>query len=885
MNKITNLIYRKRSSAQSIIILGLILAILLVNLAGPNPLVNVQASSGNNYFVRASGSDSNLGSQDKPWKTIQKAANSMVGGDTVTVLAGDYSTERVAVTTSGGSGSPITFIAQGSVTMKGFTVKANYIVRNNKSDTNSQVGVEVYGRNNLVESNEVWGTIQYHPKWTNSPSWVDADGMRFFGQGHIFRNNYIHDIKYGVTGNVNPHIDCFQTFADGYHEAASNILFEQNNCNIPVYQAAVEKGSAFTIENGSNLIIRNNILQAFLNIYINNGSSIIIENNIITGNLSFPDSLSPGGIFLGNTPNMTIRNNVFYNIPGYTIYTGASTSQQNLSAGYNWIYWNNGKSASGKVYPNDTFNVDPKFVDSSNNNFQLQAISPMIDVGFAVTDVPNDYAGVSRPQGKGVDVGPFEFVGSVPSATNTPTTIPVTSTNTSTLGPTATQVPPTATRQNTPTQTTTLPSTATSTLALTATQVPPTATLQNTATQMANDSLILLPTGTPTQTNTIPLPTGTSTITQVPSATSTSTSTQIPTSIPSTGSSLCLDCGLADSPWPMLGGNTALRSQSAFTGPNQATVKWTFSNGSSTNSSPVLDANNNLYVGMGSKLVSLSPAGKVLWFYKTAGTVNTPLLTASGILYFTSSDGRIYSVAANNGSVNWTFLTHGPITSSPNIAANGTLYVTSTDGHFYAINSGNGTLKWSYDLINSPINSSPALLNDGSIVFGASNGKLYNLRADGSLNWVYTAGGALNVSPAISLDNTIYIGSTNGNLYAVSKTGSLVWTYHTGGAVTSPALGADGTIYIGSADKSVYAISPTGSLKWSFKIGGVASAPMVGGDGTIYVGSQAGSLLAINQDGTLKWKTTINQSTSIYAVIGSGGNFIVASGGKVYGFK
>jgi hypothetical protein len=47
------------------------------------------------------------------------------------------------------------------------------------------MGIEVDGRDNLVEGNEVWGTIQYHPNWHNPPSWVDADGMKFFGSGHI----------------------------------------------------------------------------------------------------------------------------------------------------------------------------------------------------------------------------------------------------------------------------------------------------------------------------------------------------------------------------------------------------------------------------------------------------------------------------------------------------------------------------------------------------------------------------------------------------------------------------------------------------------------------------------------------------------------------------
>jgi len=60
-----------------------------------------------------SASDTNVGSEDRPWKTINKAATStsVVGGDTVIVKAGIYR-ESVSVSRSGSAGSPITFKAK-----------------------------------------------------------------------------------------------------------------------------------------------------------------------------------------------------------------------------------------------------------------------------------------------------------------------------------------------------------------------------------------------------------------------------------------------------------------------------------------------------------------------------------------------------------------------------------------------------------------------------------------------------------------------------------------------------------------------------------------------------------------------------------------------------
>jgi hypothetical protein len=117
-----------------------------------------------NYFVATNGVDSNPGSEAQPWKTIAKAAGAMAPGDTVTVLAGSYAAERVAVTKSGTAESPITYQAKGTAVMKGFKITANYItIRGFEiADTDyvrwhddASAGVYVKGHHVTVESNYV----------------------------------------------------------------------------------------------------------------------------------------------------------------------------------------------------------------------------------------------------------------------------------------------------------------------------------------------------------------------------------------------------------------------------------------------------------------------------------------------------------------------------------------------------------------------------------------------------------------------------------------------------------------------------------------------------------------------------------------------------------
>ena len=60
------------------------------------------------YYVSTTGNDNGAGSMSNPWKTIQKAANVMVAGDTVLIRGGVYM-GQVIVSTSGASGAYITY--------------------------------------------------------------------------------------------------------------------------------------------------------------------------------------------------------------------------------------------------------------------------------------------------------------------------------------------------------------------------------------------------------------------------------------------------------------------------------------------------------------------------------------------------------------------------------------------------------------------------------------------------------------------------------------------------------------------------------------------------------------------------------------------------------
>src|SRR5579859_6914137 len=72
--------------------------------------------------------DTNVGTEQKPFKTIQHAANLSKPGDVIFVMAGHYP-ERVKLKASGAEGLPITFGARPrrSAVVAGFDIPASFV--------------------------------------------------------------------------------------------------------------------------------------------------------------------------------------------------------------------------------------------------------------------------------------------------------------------------------------------------------------------------------------------------------------------------------------------------------------------------------------------------------------------------------------------------------------------------------------------------------------------------------------------------------------------------------------------------------------------------------------------------------------------------------------
>ena len=105
----------------------------------------------------------------------------------------------------------------------------------------------------------------------------------------------------------------------------------------------------------------------------------------------------------------------------------------------------------------------------------------------------------------------------------------------------------------------------------------------------------------------------------------------------------------------------------------------------------------------------IKPPLQVRWGYATGGNIWSSPTVVAGTLFVGSSDGKLYSLNANDGTLRWSFKTGNAIFSSPAIEK-ATVYFGSTDSMLYALDADTGALKWYYET-DDPVTSSPCIEN------------------------------------------------------------------------------------------------------------------------------------------------------------------------------
>lgn len=291
------------------------------------------------YYVRTDGNNSNAGTANTSggaWLTIQKAATTMVAGDTVSVQAGTYP-ETVTTAANGSLGSRITFQASGSVILYGWQINHGYITVDGfnvryASSASGSAGFLAFGSNgdNCIVENCIFGPgigikrTDFTFADTNPDTITSATGG-FNASG--IRNGAT--IKVWASVSSGDTLNRYDTYTVASFTDTAITLTGGDAVTAESGVSAFLYGIDNTIffnSTSNNNIIRNNSFATSNADWINvNGSDHLIENNV------FDNVNGLDGIAFAGT-NITIRRNLIKNsylYDGFNPSTDALTNSGN----------------------------------------------------------------------------------------------------------------------------------------------------------------------------------------------------------------------------------------------------------------------------------------------------------------------------------------------------------------------------------------------------------------------------------------------------------------------------------------------------------------------------------------------------------------------------
>ncbi len=206
----------------------------------------------------------------------------------------------------------------------------------------------------------------------------------------------------------------------------------------------------------------------------------------------------------------------------------------------------------------------------------------------------------------------------------------------------------------------------------------------------------------------------------------------------------------------------------------------------------------------------------------------------------------------------------GVVSSFPGIlvdSASETAYLAS-GAHVYAVNLANGTERWRYpEKADAKITfyAPPALTEDGQLIQGGFDHKLYGLNVTTRQPWTFASAKDVFIAQPLVAGGVIFAPNSDKSIYALDKTGALVWKAQATHAMWSRPV-SDGTLlYAGSMDHHVYAFKQnSGAQVWKSDdlggalVGDVALSPK----NVLYIGTLSSKMAALDAaSGKTLWQT------------------------------
>jgi hypothetical protein len=427
--------------------------------------------TGSIYFAKTTGhDDTGDGSWDNPWRTVPKAADSLISGDIAYICNGvDQTTETdygaaVNLSSDGEPGRPNALVVYPGATSNvgnAALSKAFHVWNGNTGSyshhwviagfrmTTAEVGVTAQGGFRVIGN---YVTAPNGDGMDGAIGGVNGNDIYILGNelenigsancSKLYHAIYISGIRQDTAPRAPTESNrevAWNYLHDNQSNRAINIYSEQEYSAYiqqhRVHDNAIvnQRGDGIMFGyyvTGDNWVYNNLIVNAGLGpewsddasyhtgIRINTGhetvsqTAVYVYNNTLYGN-GWSGATLPGetGSVLFDSGALSRSTTIYFS--NNIIYSAgepylAVESAALPTGDYRNCWYGNGVSPA---WDTTAINNDPDFINAGFFNFQLQNSSPCIEVGKNVsTVVVRDLLGVLRPQGLAFDIGAYEYV-------------------------------------------------------------------------------------------------------------------------------------------------------------------------------------------------------------------------------------------------------------------------------------------------------------------------------------------------------------------------------------------------------------------------------------------------------------------------------------------
>ena len=415
------------------------------------------------YYVSTTGNDSNPGTIDQPWLTIQKAADTMVAGDTVWIREGIYNEQVFTVRSGNATDGYIVFVAYPGETPvidgtgvttgnTGFFVSHSYI---------KIIGIEIC---NWITG--IWMANAGHVEISDCEVHHNFYGIGAADGTHDFELNRVeihHFNLYGFDASPSGGADCYNgTFNDCI--AHTGVDPEQNVDGFALghgtqHDFVFNCCEIYDVYDGFDISARNTTLnRCSAHECLSGGYKIWQDNVMLINCLSYHNGIANVELDWDGEPGITtLQNCDFVDAQVYNIWVENSADSlrmyncilaggdniglaiehlgvDNYGGDYN-VFHNDNPDRAIVVWGHEpefslnqiaagdwtaysgqdqhslvSFNPNGElFCNLSNWDFHLIEGGIAIDAGTSANAPSVDYDGVIRPQGNGYDIGTYEY--------------------------------------------------------------------------------------------------------------------------------------------------------------------------------------------------------------------------------------------------------------------------------------------------------------------------------------------------------------------------------------------------------------------------------------------------------------------------------------------